>query len=237
MKMHAAVFDMDGTLSDSKDQALEAAVLGLTDFYRELGRPPRIPSPAEVEPLIGMPSLDYFRALVPSDLHVHAERIRALVGGYEVAHLRAGRGRLYPGALELLAALRARGWGLALVSNCGRPYFEASLDGLALREPFDVRLCLDDGPSGTTKTDLVREALRRLGSSTGSIVGDRKYDLEAGRANGLSTIAVTYGFGRPGELATADHHAASLADVGRLLLGGAGNGTPQVFAVEKKTTL
>lgn len=216
--MTTVIFDLDGTLSDSRDLALAAAAEGLGEFYRELGREPVIPPAEAIAPLIGAPSLDYFRGLVPPQLAGHAERIRVLVGRHEITHLRAGQGKVFPGARELLAAVRARDWRLGLVSNCGRPYFEASLDGLALRPFFDVAFCLDDGPPGAaTKTGLIRCALERLGTRTGFVVGDRAWDIEAGRANGLTTIAVTYGFGRAEELVAADHRAGSPQEVGHIL--------------------
>jgi phosphoglycolate phosphatase len=46
-----------------------------------------------------------------------------------------------------------------------------------------------------------------------AIVGDRHHDMEAGRENGLLTIAATYGFAQPGEL---DEAAISIDSISEL---------------------
>ena len=48
----------------------------------------------------------------------------------------------------------------------------------------------------------MREALARLGASAESAcyVGDAPFDLRAGRAAGVTTIAVTWGFFTPADL-------------------------------------
>lgn len=219
--MIAAIFDLDGTLADSEELAATAAEDGLRAYYARRGLAPVIPSREERRALVGLPSLEYFARLLPPERGGDAREVRELVARREVERLAAGRGRLFPGAREALAALRSRGWKLGLVSNCGRIYFDANLEHLGLREAFDVALCLDDFP---TKIENVRHALARLranggpglgerSESNGLMVGDRQADVEAGRANGLRTVGCLYGFGTPEELASADWHIASLAEL------------------------
>jgi phosphoglycolate phosphatase len=67
------------------------------------------------------------------------------------------------------------------------------------------------GPSD--KHAMVAEALAALPTAT-TMVGDRRYDVEAARAHGLRAVAVTWGFGTRDELAPAD---VLVDDAGRLL--------------------
>jgi phosphoglycolate phosphatase len=196
-----AIFDMDGTLVDSTELAYLAARDGLLDYYRERGLEPRLPSRAELTALVGLPSLEYFAGLLPPERRADAAALRALVSRHEREHLAAGRGRLFDGVWETLGLLRERGFRLGLVSNCGQNYFDANLEHLRLREVMDVAFCLDHLPS---KIENVRAALAHLGCRDGVMVGDRRADIEAGRANGLRTVGCAYGFGTREELAEAD---------------------------------
>ena len=208
--MNVAVFDMDGTLVDSEELAFRAAEDGLAEYWERRGEPARIPSRGELRALVGLPSLEYFARLVPEERRGDAALIRELVARREVDRLKAGEGRLFPAVRETLAALRARGWKLALVSNCGHIYFNANLTHLGLGAMVDAAFCLDHHP---TKTANVRAALEAVGGRAGVMVGDRAADLEAGRANGLRTVGALYGFGTADELAPADARIASIAEL------------------------
>jgi phosphoglycolate phosphatase len=201
MTRRCVIFDMDGTLADSTDLAYLAARDGLLDYYQERGLEPRVPSRADLSALMGLPSLEYFAGLLPPERRADAAALRALVSRHERGHLAAGRGRLFDGVWEMLGLLRERGFRLGLVSNCGQNYFDANLEHLRLREVMEVAFCLDHLPS---KTENVRAAMTQLGCREGAMVGDRRADVEAGRANGLRTVGCTYGFGTPEELAEAD---------------------------------
>ena len=41
------------------------------------------------------------------------------------------------------------------------------------------------------------------------MVGDTKGDVDSGKANGMATIGVTWGYGAPDEVSEADHVFAS----------------------------
>jgi phosphoglycolate phosphatase-like HAD superfamily hydrolase len=212
--MFAVIFDMDGTLVDSADLAVEAAWKGLRDYYRDQGMPVVLPSRKQVVSLLGLPSLEYFAGLLPEGRSADAVLLRNLVGRWEDALLEQGEGRMFPGTEEVFAMIRERGWKMALVSNCGRDYFDPCLEHLGLGKRFEVARCLDDGP---TKTANVAEVLRVLEATHGVMVGDRRGDIEAGRANGLKTVAVLQGYGAAGELSVADARVANLAELPAVL--------------------
>jgi len=49
------------------------------------------------------------------------------------------------------------------------------------------------------------------------MVGDSINDIQAGNRAGIATIGCTWGYGNAEELLGADHRAASLADVARII--------------------
>jgi phosphoglycolate phosphatase-like HAD superfamily hydrolase len=212
--MSVVIFDMDGTLVDSEELALRSAEDGLAEYFARKGIPPRIPRREDLRVLVGLPSLEYFAGLLPEEFRVDAALLRAHVVHHEIRRLREGEGRLFPGVREMLATLRKEGFTLALVSNCGRAYLDGNLEHQGLRNFLDLAYCLDDGPS---KTANVAGVLSRTGRRSGYMVGDRLSDIEAGRANGLTTVGCAFGFGTPEEIATADHLIGSPLDLLRVV--------------------
>ncbi len=103
--------------------------------------------------------------------------------------------RPYPGIMEMLAALKAKGRRMAVVSNkyckatehlC-RTFFGEYIS-VAIGESADIRK--------KPAPDTVLEALRRLGvSKEGAVyVGDSEVDIATARNCGLPCISVLWGF-------------------------------------------
>jgi phosphoglycolate phosphatase len=74
------------------------------------------------------------------------------------------------------------------------------------------------------KIDVVRAALADLSPydpDRTAMVGDRSFDVQAGRDMGITTVAVTWGYGSFDELRAQgpDHVADTFADLRTLVLG------------------
>jgi phosphoglycolate phosphatase-like HAD superfamily hydrolase len=204
------IFDMDGTLANNEAMTVRAAEDGLRAYFEARGETPVIPQPEEIRALVGLPALEYFAGLVPAGLRGDATTVMHHVERCEVARLRAGEGRTFPGVPEVLEALRRRGLRIGLVSNCMRGYMDANLDHVLERGWFEIALCLDDHP---TKEENTRRAVEFLGGGSGVMVGDRGSDLRAGRAAGLATVGCLYGFGRSEDLESADRTIDSIREL------------------------
>jgi phosphoglycolate phosphatase len=107
----------------------------------------------------------------------------------------------YPGVLDQLAAWRAAGRPLALVTNKPRLFAERILDHVGLAPLLDACVFGDTLPQRKPDPAPLREALRLLGfaadrppPAAGTMVGDGVQDLRAGKAAGLRTAAVLFGF-------------------------------------------
>jgi len=109
----------------------------------------------------------------------------------------------YPGVGPVVEQLAAQ-LPLAVATSKPVHFAEPILEALGLRDAFRVVV----GPSLTamkeSKSETVARALDALGCpGPAALVGDRRHDVAAGRANGIDTIGVTWGFGSRAELETA----------------------------------
>ncbi len=198
-------FDWDGTLADSMPLCIQQLQAALS----RVDLPPK--TPEELALCNGPTYEESVNVLrIPPDkaqafLAARLEAELALVPKVQ---------RLFPGVREMLAALRPVA-DLVVLSNGLPQYLSLSLRTLALTDAF-VRV--QPAIPGKTKREALALLLDELKPARAVMVGDRLGDLDAGRANGLPTIAACYGFGTPREWAEADEQAESVERLTALLL-------------------
>lgn len=100
----------------------------------------------------------------------------------------------YPGVPETLEKLAD--YRKAVVSNKREELSKRVLDTLKLSHYFDVIFGSDSVGEKKPSPKPILEILRivKVKPDEAVIVGDSNYDIEAGRAAGIRTIAVTYGY-------------------------------------------
>jgi phosphoglycolate phosphatase len=194
------LFDLDGTLTDSKEGILKSIVYALDRM--------RLP-PLDEETMIrfiGPPLRDSFMrycGLSPADadraIAIYRERY-VPVGIFENA--------VAPGMPELCARLKARGYRLALASS--KP--EKMCVPICRRFGYapSMEVITGSGEGGDwIKEDVIRATLRRMGlteaeNSRVLMVGDRCFDVEGAAACGIDCVGVEFfGYAAPGELKAA----------------------------------
>jgi len=206
----AVLFDLDGTLLDSIELILESYLFTL-DAH---ALPPR--TAADILAGLGTTLEDQFIRWG------YADRVEALVQTYIDFNLRE-HDRLvkpYPGLDAIVRDLRAAGTPLGLVTSKRRRGGEMGLRALGLAQAFDVTIYGDEVERPKPDPDPVYRALRGLSlepSERVTFVGDAVHDVEAGRAAGIHTIAVSWGAGRREEL-TGAHALVDDAESLRALL-------------------
>ena len=155
------IFDLDGTLVDSG--------LDFDAMRREMGLPAEMPILEGIATLQG----------------AEAERSRRILHEHEWAGYQ--RAKLLPGAAELLAWLRENDRRVGIVTRNSRDVSLATLRQLQVH--YDVLLTRDDGP---IKPDPwpVAQICRQWEAppQTVVMVGDFRFDVEAGRAAGTRTV-------------------------------------------------
>lgn len=211
MNPHVFLFDMDGTLLDSRAAVCDAVAAGLRRAYAEFDLPIAEPDRDLIADCMGLPTDLYFeRAYPPATVPENLRPAFALAYGRhtadeEVVAIARGETRLYDGVDEALAELKRRGHELLLFSNAGEIYFDAVVEGHGLRRHFTRTLSLErarDEGIAADKTGMVRALVDDPARAV--VVGDRAGDIEAGRAAGARTTGCLYGFGSRNELRAAD---------------------------------
>ena len=208
------LFDLDGTLTDPR----VAITTSMVHALRELGM--TSPSADELTWCIGPPLRENFAKLLGANRGDLVERAAQIyLRRYATEGVRETV--VYPGIDTMLRALSTRA-KLYLATSKFVDHAEAVLQAFSLRQYFaDVFGSQRDGTMAA-KTDLVRFILRTAGISREGavIVGDREHDIIGGKANGIFTIGVTYGYGSRAELerAGADKICDSPAEIVSLII-------------------
>jgi phosphoglycolate phosphatase len=221
-RFDAVVFDLDGTLVDSRIAVIDAVSAGIREAVATAGL---VVPPIDEQLLrdaLGKPAAEYFRAVLPETLGHLAGRVKETATRHEVAAFEAGHGRLFEGVLEALDRLRTAGIRIAAISNAQAPYFRAALEHTGLDARLDHAECHEELPDDAArpfKLTLLRRALAELGTPAKRVLmaGDRAEDLEAGRVVGCTSLAIPFGFGTEEELAIADLRLDSFADLARIV--------------------
>ena len=185
-------FDLDGTLLDTSGDLTAAVNHALIDAGR---RPLTI---EEVKPMIGggakhMLSLTMAATGGCSDEELM--RLYKLMLAYYEAHI-AIETRPFPGMIEALDALTARGARLAVVTNKFESFAQKLLVELGLRDRFDALIGGDTMGKGFAKPHRapIDEMIRRCGGGSAAFIGDSIYDIMAAKNAGIPNIAVSFGF-------------------------------------------
>ena len=186
--VEAVIFDADGTLIDSN----LLHVLAWQRAFRRLGR--EVEAIAIVD-LIGMGGDQLAPRILGEDAtEDDAQRARDF---YSEEYSKKGlveHVEPFPGAAELVRAVRARGPKTALASSGEQQDVDRYVDLLGGGDAFDAIVASAD--VGTTKPapDIFAVALERLDRPRSAlVVGDTVYDIEAARKLGLPCLAVRSG--------------------------------------------
>ncbi|HEV7518250.1 MAG TPA: HAD-IA family hydrolase [Thermoanaerobaculia bacterium] len=211
----ALVFDLDGTLIDSR-RDITTAINRMRGSY---GLPPL---PLErVVTMVGEGARVLIERAVGGELPV-AEldpALRRYLAAYDDVLLDTTRA--YPGVPEMLAAL-AVAYPVALLSNKGETPSRRILEGLGLASLFRLILGGDSLPTRKPDPAGLRLAAERLGVPAADLmlIGDTRIDALTAHAAGALFGLVEWGFPRPATLdgLAADLRAKEPAEVSAALL-------------------
>lgn len=208
----AVLFDLDGTLIDSIELILNSAQHAFRD------RNGHIPSDAEWLTGVGIPLVTMFRRYARDDADIDA-----LIGKYREYQL-ANHDRLvrsYHLVVETVDSLRAAGHPLGIVTSKTGWLAQRGLDNVGLGSHFDVVVGCDTCDLHKPDPGPVLFALDRLGYAPDEavFVGDSIYDMQAGNAAGVTTIAALWGpFSREDLMPSAPtHFLERIGDLPKLL--------------------
>ena len=206
MTLKLAVWDVDGTLVDSRAVIFDAAK-AMFDFMG-------LPTPAyeDVRQIVGLSLEAGMRQLLPLMPPAAVDRA---VAGYRAAfqdlHRQPGFHQpLDPGATECLERLRQDGWLIAMATGKSRRGVDTIIRMHGWADLFDSTHCADDGP-GKPHPAMLIEAMRALGCAPDQtiMIGDTAHDMRMAKSAGCYAQGVSWGFHTAAEVAEggADHIA------------------------------
>jgi phosphoglycolate phosphatase len=204
--IRAAIVDLDGTMVDT----LGDFDVALNDTLKDLGRP--AVTRADIERMVGKGSAHLIRsALLHGGLGADAAAaLQPEAWTRYQAHYLAINGEhsaVYPGVLEGLAALRARGLPLACLTNKPLGFARPLLLAKGL-EGFFAHVFGGDSFARTKPDPLpLIKTCEALGTPPAQtlMVGDSQNDGIAARAAGCPVVLVTYGYNHGDPIAQAPH--------------------------------
>jgi phosphoglycolate phosphatase len=197
-----AVFDLDGTLVDSR-RSIEAA---MRTAFETLGLPG--PSYEQTRQIVGLslePAIARLAPELPTELYP------ALAEAYRqafIANRTAGlREPLYDGARVLVMGLKDTGWLLGIATGKSRRGVELFLERHAFADVFDAAFCADDGP-GKPDPHMLRLTMQAVDRSADRtiMIGDTSFDMAMARAAGVAAQGVTWGFHTRAEIEAGGAH-------------------------------
>jgi 3-amino-5-hydroxybenzoic acid synthesis related protein len=190
------VFDLDGTVVDSKPVMLAA----FRDAYFQVVGTGEVP-------------IDEFLRLLGAPFPTILARLGLPPAMYEVfrAHARRGVHRiaLHEEVVAACTAARRLGCRTAIWTGKDRERTFEILDRFAVTTRFDGVVAGDDpGPGKPAPDGILRLCLTLAADPARTVVvGDSVLDIEAGLAAGARTLGCLWGIGNRDELASAGAHA------------------------------
>ena len=205
-------FDLDGTLTDPKEGFVRC--LG----YALSAAGAAVPADDVLATFIGPPLEQSLRRLLGA--RAEAELARA-IERYDERYAAQGvfENSVYPGAEAGLQAFAANGWTIRVVTSKRQDFARHVVEHFGLAKHITEVIGFESSGSTTDKARLLQALLEReaIEKERSWMVGDRSYDVNAARQNGVRAIGVLWGYGSRSELESAG--AEAVAESWEMLAG------------------
>ena len=190
MKPESLIFDIDGTLWDSRALVAE----GYNIQLRAEGYDHLCVDAERLKPLFGKVMTDIADAILATvpvpERYALMDRCMETENRYLAEHpCPIG----YPGVRETMEAL-AEKYRLFIVSNSQCGYPELCIRKLGLDSFISGHLCFGD--TGTEKAETIRRLMAKHHIENAVYIGDTQGDLDAADGAGIPFVYAAYGFGQ-----------------------------------------
>lgn len=200
MSFAFAVFDIDGTLVDSRamiTSCMDAAFVGAGL---------QAPGYEKTRRVIGLSLGVGLQHLAPdADEATHKRILESYRDAFFAMRSDpALASHMYDGAADLLRHLAATGWTLGIATGKSRRGLDAMMDQFSWHNIFATHWCADDGP-GKPHPHMVLENIRVTGADPTNtiVIGDSEHDIAMAVGARARAIGVTWGFGMRSEMMAA----------------------------------
>lgn len=193
-KYDIALFDLDGTLSESGEGILDCVKL----VFGEMKRP--LPDDKMLASFIGPPLTDSLKRCGFSD--EDAEKGLQI---YKRNFVETGiyKNKVYDGMIEVLQELKNHGVRLGVATTKYQPFADKIITMLQLDNYFDFVGGSNGTPERHTKVQVIRYVLENLGTGDTKravMLGDTKFDAQGAAETNLDFIGCLYGYGTRQEM-------------------------------------
>lgn len=203
------LFDLDGTLTDPMVGITSSVQYALEKFgihVRYL---------KELIPFIGPPLAESFQKFYGFS----KEDAEKAIQYYREYYAPKGifENEVYEGIPEMLAHLTEAGFTLLVATSKPTVFARKVLKHFGMEDYFSFVGGSELDGSRTKKTEVISYILKTCGieAKEAIMIGDRRHDIEGGKACGLESVGVLYGYGTEQELteAGADHIIRTVAEL------------------------
>ncbi|MGP9040416.1 HAD family hydrolase [Cytobacillus kochii] len=203
MMVDSLIFDLDGTLWDSRKTVADSWNIVIrkdAEVKKEL-------TVADLKATMGLRMHEIMERLFPYLSKEKRESLLEELSKEELGHIRDYGGTLYPKVEETLSEL-AKTYQLFIVSNCQEGYIEAFYEAHGLEKYFqDFE---NPGRTGLSKGENIQLIIKRNNLQSPIYIGDTDGDREAAKYAGIPFVYASYGFG---EVIDKDHIIEQFQDL------------------------
>jgi len=194
------LFDLDGTLTNSKPGIINAAVYALNAVGITSSNYSGSP-----ESLIGPPIREALRQIHPFT----DEEMEEVALKYREYYSKKGilEGTMYPGIMELLTKLQNDGITMAIATSKALAFATHISAHFDFAKYFAVIMGAEHDGTRERKSEVITAVLNQLGGKESFkkiiMVGDREHDIIGAMETGIESIGITWGYGTRQELEAA----------------------------------
>lgn len=195
MRVRHVVFDIDGTLLDTK----EAVLSSLAETLRQaLGQ---IIPPEQLTFALGITGNDALCKLQVESVEMVLELWNTIIKKYR------GTVRIFPGIKKVLGELKEKGYELGIVTSETKSEYTTEFIPFGLSDYFSIAVCSDDTQRHKPYGDPLAAYLLKSGATRNEVlyVGDSEYDIGCARAAGVPCALALWGGGEAPNKIAPDH--------------------------------
>jgi pyrophosphatase PpaX len=192
----AVLFDLDGTLLDTRDMILASFRHAIAEV---LGKD-ALPSDNDILSLVGIPLADQMRRFAPEH---EAQLLKTYRAHNAQIHDSMLRG--FEGTETALCELKREGLRMAVITSKQHESAMRGLEGMKLTSFFEFVIGSDDCAKHKPHPGPLLAAAERMGlaPSACAYVGDSPFDMEAAQAAGMYAVGALWGMFTADELLNA----------------------------------
>ena len=214
MKYKIAIFDLDGTITDSGPGIINSIRYALEKY----GLP--VPEEKVLRTFIGPPLKEQFQAVCG----LNEEESARMVEAYREYYTEKGifENSVYSGVPEMLEQMKEAGVRILMATAKPEKFAKQIADHFGFSRYFDFigGACMDG--RRTDKNEVIEYVIDtcKVDRQNAVMIGDRRHDIIGASKSGIHSIGVLYGYGSREELekAGAEMIAVTPDDIVRFIL-------------------